>query len=90
MIPMILHLKGRGGRIPINLYIPLIVVYLLLLPFVVILGVGVILLLLIPATEEKTRSYLPLLKALPALFVASGGTEIAVQSSEKELLIKII
>ena len=65
-------------------------VYLLLLPFVVILGVGVILLLLIPATEEKTRAYLPLLKALPTLLVASGGTKIAVQSSEKEFMITII
>ena len=87
---MILHIKSRGGGIPLNLYIPLVVVYVLVLPFLLLFSAGVIILLLIPPMQENVRAYLPLLKALPALFVASGGTEIAAQSSEKELLIKII
>lgn len=83
MLPMFLHFKlQRPNRIPINLPIPLIVVYLLLLPFIVL---GVLIYLLIPIHHE----YLPLIKALPSLLTATVGTEITIVSDDHDIHLTI-
>lgn len=82
MLPMFLHFKVHSPKkVPINLYIPLLLVYILLFPFIIL---GVILLPLLMA-NKKIRAYLPLIKALPSLLVASNGTNITVQSEEHDI-----
>ncbi|MGH0052907.1 MAG: hypothetical protein ACQ5SW_05925 [Sphaerochaetaceae bacterium] len=89
MLPMLLHLKVHGGTTSFGFYIPLGLVYLLLVPILILGAVAILVLLMIPETSKLTRSYLPLIRALPTLLSASIGTEIEVKSDKKDILIHI-
>ncbi|MBN2655849.1 MAG: hypothetical protein JXR86_02210 [Spirochaetales bacterium] len=93
MLPVIMRLKvkneeGRG----VNLYIPLVLVYLLLLPFVLIV---------LPlgwwwynrAVEKEGSAGKTSLKLIPAVLTLLGslsGTEIEIKDKKSEVILKLI
>ncbi|MDI9454231.1 MAG: hypothetical protein EWM48_06660 [Sphaerochaeta sp.] len=81
---MIFRLK-RPERRPISLYIPLLLAYIPLLPLVLLALVSLPFL----AISEKTRQYLPLVKALPSLLIATRGTRISVESNDHTIYLYI-
>ena len=90
MLPMLLRLKVHDDAHSFGLYLPMVLIYLLFIPVVIIGTIVIAILLMIPATAEQARSYLRLILALPTLLSASIGTEIVIQSETKEMLIRII
>lgn len=83
MLPMIVRLKIQGEEGPnINLLIPMVIVYILLLP-VVIIAVPV---LLISRYREKFNE---IVRAFFALLWAAGGMEIHVKEEKTEVILKI-
>ena len=84
--PMLLHFKlNRPERRPVNLCIPLLPIYILLLPFILLALASLPFL----AVSKETRQYLPLFKALPSLLVAAKGTKIAAESEDHTIYIYI-
>ena len=90
MLPMLLRVKIHDEKNSFGFYLPLGLVYLLFVPIGVLGAIAYMVLLAIPKTSSQARSYLPLIQALPSLLSASIGTEIAVQSNEKDIAIYII
>lgn len=94
MIPMMMRLKvsrekGRG----INLYIPLILLYLLLLPFLIIaipLGWWWYNRAVEREGDEKRKASVQMIPAIFALFSALSGTEIEVSSKQSEIILKLM
>lgn len=93
MLPMIMRLKvsreeGRG----VNLYIPLIIVYLLLLPFILIaLPFGW--LWYNRAVEKEGASGKASIRMVPAVLSLLGslsGTEVEFSDSKSEIILKLI
>ena len=90
MLPMLLRLKVHDEKTSFGLYLPLGLIYLLFVPILMLGAIACIVLLAIPKTTRQARSYLQLILALPSLLSASIGTEISVQSNEKDIVIHII
>jgi len=90
MLPMLLRVKIHDEKKSFGLYVPLGLIYLLFVPILILGAIAFIVLLAIPRTASQARSYLQLVLALPSLLSASIGTEIAVQSNEKDIVIYII
>lgn len=90
MLPMLLRVKIHDQKTTFGFYLPLGLIYLLFLPILTLGAIVFIVLLAIPKTATQARSYLQLILALPSLFSASIGTEIEVQSNEKNILVYII
>lgn len=86
MPPMLFRLRlNRPGRRPVNLCIPLLPVYILLLPFILLALASLPFL----AIAKETRQYLPLFKTLPSLLAAAKGTRISVESEDHTIYIYI-
>ncbi len=90
MLPMLLRVKIRDEERSFGFYLPMVLIYLLFIPVVLLGAIAVAILLAIPETSKQARSYLRLLLALPSLFSASIGTEIDIQSDAKDIVIRII
>ena len=90
MLPMLLRVKIRDDARSFGFYLPMVLIYLLLLPVVLLGAIAVAILLAIPETSKQARSYLRLLLALPSLLSASIGTEVDIQSDTKDIVIRII
>ncbi|MGB4408222.1 MAG: hypothetical protein WBI82_15290 [Sphaerochaeta sp.] len=90
MLPMLLRVKVQDEKKPFGLYVPLGLVYLLFGPILILGAIAIMVLLAIPSTARQARSYLKLVLALPSLFSASIGVEIAIQSNEKDIAIYIL
>jgi cellobiose-specific phosphotransferase system component IIC len=89
MLPMLLRVKVRDESHNFGFYFPMVLIYLLFIPVIIIGTIVFTILLLIPDTARQARSYLQLVFALPTLLSASIGTEIAIQSDTQEMLIRI-
>lgn len=87
---MLLRVKIHDQKTSFGCYLPLGLIYLLFIPLLMLGAIVFIVLLAIPKTSTQARSYLQLILALPSLLSASIGTEIEVQSKEKNILIYII
>lgn len=90
MLPMLLHCTVQGERKLHRFWFPLGLIYLLFVPILLLGAVAYVILLLIPGTARQTRSYYPLIKALPSLLSASIGTELSFRSKDKDFEIHII
>ncbi len=86
---MLVRVKIRDEKKSFGLYLPLGLMYLLLVPILVLGAIALLVLLALPKTAGKAQSYLQLILAMPSLLSASIGTEIAVQSNEKDIVICI-
>jgi hypothetical protein len=86
MIPMILQLKiPRTGKPPVNLYLPLFLIWLLLLPFALL----VVLLMLIVSgltwTTGHGRTILFMIPMIGALLWNLGGLRIDVKDRDSQI-----
>ena len=88
MLPMLLRIRVKSDDGNINLFIPLLLVYILLLPAFIIVSVVYALMLISPATEEARR-YIKLLFHTPGLLAAAKGTEIDVKSDDGDVRLYI-
>jgi len=85
VLPMLLRVKVRDEKSSFGFFIPLIIVYMLFVPIIILGGVAYAILLIIPETTKQARSYLQLIMSLPSLLSASIGTEIEIHSDDKDI-----
>ncbi len=90
MLPMLVRVKMQDETRSFGFYLPMVLIYLLLIPVVILGAIVFAILLVIPEISQQARSYLRLVLALPALLSACIGTEIAIQSDTKDIVIHII
>ncbi|HAF85834.1 MAG TPA: hypothetical protein DCG32_05605 [Sphaerochaeta sp.] len=90
MLPMLFRVKVQDEKKPFWLYMPLGLVHLLFVPLLILGSIAIVVPLAIPRTARQARPYLQLVLALPSLLSASIGTEIAIQSNEKDIAIYIL
>lgn len=90
MLPMLVRFKIHDESKTFGFYLPMVLIYLLALPVVILGAIVFAILLAVPDTSKQARAYLRLILALPEILSASIGTEILVQSETKDLVIRII
>ncbi|WP_422479139.1 hypothetical protein [Pleomorphochaeta sp. DL1XJH-081] len=90
MLPMLMRFRIHDESKTFGFYLPMVLIYLLALPVVVLGAIVFAILLAVPETAKQARAYLRLIMALPQLLSASIGTEIEVQSETKDIVIRII
>ncbi|MGE4585609.1 MAG: hypothetical protein AB7C91_13245 [Sphaerochaeta sp.] len=88
-LPVLIHIKVHDPSHTFGLYLPMVLIYLLLLPFVILGAIVLVILLAIPETAKQARNYLVLAGALPSLLSSSIGTEIEVHSNTKDIQLRI-
>jgi len=87
MLPMIMRLKiYEEEKRNINLYLPLFLIYLLLLPLLIV-ALPFVLLWYLWTAERPSLEIIP---AVLALMSAVSGTEIEVKSDRTEVILKFL
>jgi len=84
MLPMLLVIRVRDDEHRFRLFIPLILVYLLLLPLAVLTAAVWLLLWLFPGTGE-VRKWMGTALYLPRLLSAARGMEIDVRDRKSDV-----
>ncbi|MDC7125756.1 MAG: hypothetical protein PQJ46_09320 [Spirochaetales bacterium] len=89
MIPMLLRVRIKNEETNFGFYLPLLLVYILLLPAYII--VAIIYAIMIAAGEKakEARSYMKIAFYSPALLAAAKGTEIEVHSDDSDVIMFI-
>ena len=86
---MLIRVKVRDEARSFGFYLPMLLIYLLFLPIIVLGAIAFLILLAIPQTNRQAQEYLALAWALPSLLSSSVGTEIVVQSDTKDVVVRI-
>ena len=91
MLPLLIRLKVRDDESKgVNLYLPMFLIYLLLLPIVLlVIPIWLLFSLLFLGTEKGKRVF-HMLPALYVLVCASRGTEINVEEKNSIVILKIV
>ena len=89
MVPMIFRIKVKSKDASFNLYIPLLLAYLLLLPAYLMIIIVYGFMLLAPQQTEEARGYMRFAFHAPALLNAAKGTEIEVHSNDADVIMFI-
>ena len=89
MLPMIVRIKITGETNSFGFFIPMIFVYLLLLPAYLICAIVYACMCLAPDATVTARAYLNIVLRSPLIFAAARGTEVAVQSNDSNVLLYI-
>ena len=84
-LPMIFWIRFRDEHRSFRLWIPLFLLYILLLPVVLLVLLALPFLYLARNSSPQVMLVLRLILSLPALFVAMTGTEIDIQSEKTEM-----
>ena len=85
MLPMLLRLRVRSKEASFGFFLPMILIYILLLPIVIICLVAYGFMLLSPSQTLQARGYLKILFHAPKLLAAARGTEIEVHSDDADV-----
>ena len=89
MLPMLLRVKIKSPDANFGLFLPLPIVYLLLLPAFAICGAVYAVLLAAGEQGREARQYLKLVFMAPRLLAAATGTEVIVRSDDTDVTIYI-
>ncbi len=89
MLPMLLRIRIRDDKTSFGLFIPLIFVYLLMLPLYLLFSLVYGVVLLCTSPKAQTRLYMGLVFKLPLLLAAARGTEINVHSDKSKVILYI-
>lgn len=89
MLPMLIRIKVRDEARSFGFFLPMLLVYILLLPILVLGAIAFLILLAIPQTARQAQEYLALACALPSLLSASVGTEVVVKSDTTDVVVRI-
>ncbi len=84
-LPMIFWIRFRDERHSFRLWIPLILVYMLLLPVILLVLIAVPFLYLARNSSGEVRMVLHLIVSLPTLIGAMTGTEIDIHHENSEI-----
>ena len=90
MLPMLVRVKMQDETRSFGFYLPMVLVYLLMIPVVILGAIVFAILLMIPEISERARSYLRLILALPGLLSACIGTEVVIQSETTDIVVRIV
>jgi hypothetical protein len=89
MVPMLFWLKVRNDSHSFSICVPLLLVYILLLPLMALGAIAYAMMLLLPQQARQAREWMALLVSLPSLLTASKGTEVRVQSDDADVTLLI-
>lgn len=89
MLPMILRLRIVDDEHKINLYFPLIFIYIIAIPFYILGVIFYLLLFLYPSKTVKQRIYLLIFLKSPQIMAAAIGTEVSVYSDDSKVYLYI-
>ncbi|MBN2861420.1 MAG: hypothetical protein JXK93_14225 [Sphaerochaetaceae bacterium] len=84
-LPMIFWIRFRDDQHSFKLWIPLILLYILLLPLALVVLFALPFLYLARNSSPEVMLVLRFILSLPALFGAMTGTEIDIQSEKTEI-----
>ncbi len=87
-VPMILWMKFRDENHSFRIWLPLILVYILLLPLVA-LGLIALPFLYLAKENPQARAVMRLLLYLPQLVRSMNGTEIDIHSDDSDITLSI-
>lgn len=91
MLPMIIRLKVKSDeKRGINLFLPMLVIYILLLPFVLLAIPLWLLYSLFAADTGKGKMVFQMVPAAFALLCATRGTEVIVDDNDSVVKLKIM
>ncbi|GEM_PF-885019 len=85
MLPMMFWVKIHNEEHSFAFFIPLILVYLLLLPLFVLAALAYAVMCLAWDNTKEARGYMMLFFSLPSLLAAARGTEIEVRSDTSDV-----
>lgn len=86
MVPMLLRLKVKSDETSFGLWLPLLLVYILLVPAFVICSIVYAFMMLSPEGTKEARGFIKILFYLPVLLNAARGTEIEVHSNDADVI----
>ena len=86
MIPMLLRLKVKSKDASFGFYLPLLLLYILLVPVFTVTAVVYAFMLLSPEQTKEARGYMKFLFFMPALLNAAKGMEIEVHSNDADIV----
>lgn len=90
MLPLYIRLRVRDEESRgLNLYLPMVLLYILLLPVILLFLVLWLLFCLFTAGTARGKAAFKLVPALYVLFCAARGTEIEVTDKDSEIILKI-
>ena len=89
MLPMLFWIRVHDDEHSFAFFIPLILVYLLLLPVFVLAALAYAVLGLIADDTSKARGYILAIFSLPSLFAAARGTEIDIHSDTSDVTLYV-
>lgn len=84
MLPQLLIMRISDSRKHFRLFIPLVLLYLLVLPLFILIAVIYGLLFLLPGTKEA-RSWMKIVFYSPKILAAARGMEIDVRSHDSDV-----
>ena len=82
---MLLRLKVRSNDASFGLFIPMLLIYILLIPVALICLIVYGFMLLSPAKSKEARGYLRIFFNLPKLLSAARGIEVDVHSDDADV-----
>lgn len=85
MLPMLLRLKIRDENTSFGLFIPLIIIYILLLPAYIICGIVYALIAASGNAASNAGIYMKIVFRLPQILAAARGTEIIAHSDKSNV-----
>ncbi len=86
MLPMILRIRIKNADTNFGLFLPMILIYILLLPVFAAVLIVLVLMLAAPGMSEKAWNFLKILFHLPALLSAARGMEVKVHSNDADVI----
>ena len=89
MLPMILRIRVKSEDASFGFYLPLLLLYILLLPIYAITATVYGFMLLAEEQTKEARGYMKLLFHLPKLLNAARGTEVDVHSDDADVILFI-
>ena len=85
MLPMLLRIRIRNEETSFGFFLPLILLYIILLPVMLICAIVYGFMLLAPQQTKEVRGYMIFVLKAPQLITAARGTEILVHSNDSDV-----
>lgn len=85
MLPMLLRVRVRNSDTRFGFFFPMLLLYILLLPVIIITAVVYTFMLTVPHRTKQARSYMKFVLHSPQLLSAARGIEIDVSSDDSDI-----
>jgi preprotein translocase subunit YajC len=85
MLPMLFWIRVKNRDTSFKFFLPLILLYLLMIIPIVLCAIGYTFMLLAPQSSRQARVYMMFVLKSPRLISAAKGTEIIVHSNDTDI-----